>query len=204
MKKIISLLFLMHALVVSPLSIGSVDLPVMEGVGGDFTAKSTLGHPLSTESLRGKVVLLFFGYTNCPDVCPLTLSRVTGLMDQLEQYQSDIEVLFVTLDPEYDTTDHLRDYLKNFDSRYIGISGTREEIDRIVSLFKARYTRKAEQQITTQFNRYEKNSDSFFIYSHSQNIYLLDKQGRVRSLFYVGTPVKEVRKNIIDLINEGN
>lgn len=202
MKRTVQVLILLHALIGSPLYASQFNLPVMEGVGGDFTAKSSLGRPISTESLRGKVVLLFFGYTNCPDVCPLTLSRVTNLMAQLEEYQSNIQVLFITLDPEYDTTDHLREYLKNFDTRFVGISDTRKKIDEIVSLYKARYTRKAEQQITTQFNRYEKTSETFYIYSHSQNIYLLDKQGRVRSLFYVGTPFEEVRKNIIGLINE--
>lgn len=180
------------------------ELPILEGIGGNFTAQGSTGTPVSLKDFENKAVLLFFGYTNCPDVCPVTLSHITALMRSLGVAEKQGQVLFVTLDPEADTPAYLNGYLKHFHPDYIGLSGTRDEIDRIVDLFKARYERKVERQVTTRFNRYKSHSDEFYVYSHSQQIYLLDPQGNTRALFYTGTPIDEMREGVLQLLAEAD
>lgn len=177
-------------------------LPVIEGVGGPFSGQGSTGQRISLADFRGKLVVLFFGYTNCPDVCPVTFSYINQLMKSIGEEINQVQVLFVTVDPELDTPEHLRDYLGYFHQNYIGVSGTRAEIDRIITSFKARYERKLDRQVTTRYNRIKSHTEDSYIYSHSQQIYLLDQQGRTRALFYVGTPIEEVRDKIRQLIAE--
>lgn len=180
----------------------SEQLPVIENVGGSFNAQGSTGRKISLEDFHGKVVLLFFGYTNCPDVCPVTFSLVNMLVQSLEKAANQVQVLFVTVDPESDTPEHLHNYLTNFPPNFVGVSGTRAEIDHIVTTFKASYNRKLEQQVTTRYNRFKSHTENFYIYSHSQQMYLLDRQGRTRALFYAGTPLKVMRDNMLQLIAE--
>lgn len=177
-------------------------LPVIEGVGGPFSAQGSTGQRISLADFRGKLVLLFFGYTNCPDICPATFAHINQLMRSMGKAVDQVQVLFVTVDPESDTPEHLRDYLAYFHPNFTGVSGTRAEIDHILTSFKARYERKLDRQVTTRYNRFKSNSENFYIYSHSQQIYLLDRQGRTRALFYIGTPTEVMHNNILRLIAE--
>lgn len=177
-------------------------LPVHDGVGGEFSAPSSLGRIVSSTEFRGKVVLLFFGYTSCQDVCPATLAHLKTLTTKLADAADDVQVLLVTIDPEVDTADNLRKYLARFDSRFIGITGTREETDRIAQLFMAKHKASHGVKVTTLHNRHEAFTDSAYLYSHSQQIYLLDKQGRTRAYFFTGSPVGEMAAAVLELLRE--
>ncbi len=98
-------------------------LPIHDGVGGEFAAQSSLGRGVSLSEFRGKVVLLFFGYTSCQDICPTTLAHLKSLVKRIGTAAKDVQVLFVTVDPKNDTVEHLREYLAQFDSRFIGLTG---------------------------------------------------------------------------------
>ncbi len=175
------------------------DMPIYDDIGGDFVAQGSNGKKVSLSQQKGKVVLLFFGYTNCPDACPVTLAYITKALAPLGDIEKQVQVLFVTVDPELDTAIHLNSYLKHFNSSYLGITGTRDEVDNIAGLFKARYERKSEHEVTTSYNRHKSNSETFHVYAHSQQIYLIDKEGNTRGLFFTGAPMSELQTSIRQL-----
>jgi protein SCO1/2 len=180
------------------------ELPIHDGVGGEFSAPSSLGRDVSLSEYRGKPVLLFFGYTSCQDVCPVTLAHLKSLMKQLGPASENVQVLLVTVDPETDTADHLREYLARFDPRFVGITGEPEQTARIEKLFMAKHDRSHGMKLSTQYNRSKPLADHAYLYSHSQQIYLLDKAGRTRALFFSGSPLDEMGKAVLALLNEGS
>ena len=177
-------------------------LPVHDHVGGAFSAPSSLGREASLSEFRDKVVLLFFGYTSCQDVCPATLAHLRSLVRDLGEASEDVQVLFVTVDPENDSADHLRQYLARFDSRFVGLTGTREEIDHIANLFMVKHEQSHGVEVSNEYNRNETFTDRSYLYSHSQQIYLLDKAGRTRALFFTGSPLEEMQEAVIALLKE--
>ncbi|MCP5055470.1 MAG: SCO family protein [bacterium] len=177
-------------------------LAVHDGVGGEFSAPSSLGRDVTLSEFRGKSVLLFFGYTSCQDVCPATLSHLHTLMKRLGAGADDVQVLLATVDPENDTPEHLRAYLAQFDSRFIGLTGTREQADALAKLFMVDHSRSHGVELSNEHNRTHTPVKSAYLYSHSQQIYLLDKQGRTRALFFTGSPLEEMQAAVLALLEE--
>lgn len=177
-------------------------LPVYDDVGGEFSASSSLGRAVSLSEYHDKVVLLFFGYTSCQDVCPATLAHLQALVRKLAEASDRVQVLFATIDPENDTPDHLAQYLAVFDPRFVGLTGTREEMDRIADLFMVKRERSHGVEVSNEYNRRKTFSDHSYLYSHSQQIYLLDKRGRTRALFFTGSPLEEMQEDVIALLDE--
>ena len=111
--------------------------------GGDFTLRSAEG-PVSLDDHRGKVVLLFFGYTSCPDICPLSLLRIGNCLSSLEEEQAArVSALFITLDPERDTVERMDQYAGFFHPGIIGLTGRAEEIDDVTTRYGIAWERKA-------------------------------------------------------------
>jgi protein SCO1/2 len=177
-------------------------LPIHDGVGGEFSAPSSLGREVSLSEFRDKVVLLFFGYTSCQDVCPATLAHLQSLVRGLGEASDGVQVLFVTVDPENDTADHLKQYLARFDPRFVGVTGRPEEIDRIASLFMVKHDRSHGVEVSNEYNRGKTFTDHSYLYAHSQQIYLLDKSGRTRALFFTGSPLGEMQEAVTALLSE--
>jgi protein SCO1/2 len=178
------------------------NLPIHDGVGGEFIAQSSLGREVRLSEFKGKVVFLFFGYTSCQDICPATLAHLKSVMRSLGSSAKDVQVLLVTIDPENDTADHLRQYLARFDDHFIGITGTRKETDHIAMLFMAEQHQSHGVKVTTKHNRSKPFTDSAYLYSHSQQIYRLDKAGRTRAYFFAGSPVAEMEEAALALLEE--
>ena len=110
--------------------------------GGEFSLSSAEG-PLNLSDLRGKVVMLFFGYTSCPDICPLSLARIGACLSSLETEQAQhVSALFITLDPERDTVERMRQYAGFFHPKIIGLTGGVKEIDAVTGRFGVAYERK--------------------------------------------------------------
>ena len=146
-------------------------LPVIDSLGGDISLPSTLGRDVSLSELEGKLVLLNFGYTTCPDVCPAALSRMREVLKAVDPQAEQLQLVFITIDPERDTLDKLRDYLAYFDPSFIGLGGSTEQISQAAALFKV------------YFEKEMMASDIVYGFAHSDQIYLLDRQGRVRATF---------------------
>jgi protein SCO1/2 len=147
------------------------ELPIIDSLGGDFSLPSTLGRDVSLSDLEGKLVLLNFGYTTCPDVCPAALSRMREVLKAVDPQAEQLQLVFITIDPERDTVDKLRDYLAYFDPSFIGMGGNTEHISQAAALFKV------------YFEKEMMASDIAYGFAHSDQIYLLDRQGRVRATF---------------------
>lgn len=115
-----------------------------------FTLTNQYGEKFSLESVRGKVILLYFGYTNCPDVCPLVMSKYAYVLKNLTPEERErVALIFVTVDPDRDTPEVMRKYVKLFDEeeRIIALTGSKEELNKVWSSygFKPVYTEKDEQ-----------------------------------------------------------
>jgi protein SCO1/2 len=151
---------------------------------------------------EGKVVLLFFGYTSCQDVCPATLSHLSALMKRLGPASDGVQVLLATIDPENDTAEHLAEYLARFDDRFIGLTGERSQTDGIAKLYMVKHDPSHGMKVTTEHNRSRAFADSAYLYAHSQQIYLVDKRGRTRAFFFAGSPLEEMQEAVMSLLDE--
>ena len=120
------------------------------------------------EDFRGKAVVLFFGFTHCPDVCPTTLAELSQAMKQLEADAERVQVLFVTVDPERDTREALAKYVTAFDPRFLGLYGDAAATQRVAKEFKIYYEKRT-------------TGESYSV-DHSGQSYVLDPQGRLRLL----------------------
>jgi protein SCO1/2 len=118
------------------------------------------------------------------------------------QAADGVQVLLVTVDPENDTAEHLAEYLARFHPGFVGLTGKREEMDRVAKLFMVKHHRSHGMEVTTQYNRSKTFTEKAYLVSHSQQIYLLDKVGRTRALFFAGSPVGEMQEAILALLHE--
>tara|TARA_B100000676_G_scaffold9381_1_gene8603 strand:+ start:88 stop:672 length:585 start_codon:yes stop_codon:yes gene_type:complete len=96
--------------------------------GSDFSLKDMNNNTITQESFDGPLTAIFFGFTNCPDVCPMTLNKMDIVLDKLENKKKDVKVFFISVDPEKDTPEVIKNYLSNFDNKFIGITGDPEKI----------------------------------------------------------------------------
>ena len=136
------------------------------GRGFELTAHD--GKPRTLEDFRGKVVVMFFGYTQCPDVCPTTLAELSQVMKDLGADASRVQVLFVTVDPERDTTELLSRYVPAFNPTFLGLTGDAQAIARTAKEFKVIYQKQPGP-----------NPGSYSM-DHSAGTFIFDPQGRLR------------------------
>lgn len=146
------------------------------------------GKQRTLEDFKGKVVVLFFGYTHCPDVCPTTMSDLAQAMKMLGPKSDEVQVLFVTVDPERDTQQVLADYVPSFDSRFIGLYGTPEQMAETAKNFKIFYSKQASA------------GKSDYTIDHSAGVYVFDKQGHVRIYIKYGEKPQEIASDLKTLL----
>jgi protein SCO1/2 len=154
----------------------------------DFTLMEDNGKIFHLRDHRGEVVLLFFGYTSCPDVCPLTLAKLGRVRTLLGPAGKKVLTVFVTVDPQRDTSARLKEYLGYFDAHAVGLTGTKEQIDEVVRAYKASY-----QRVPT-------DSALGYIINHTNIVYLIDRQGKVRYLFHQDDSPKKMAEVIREYI----
>jgi len=152
--------------------------------GRDFQLADHTGKPRSLADFRGKVVVMFFGYTHCPDVCPTTLGEMAQVMKRLGPDADRVQVLFVTLDPERDTPELLAQYVPAFDPRFLGLYGDEATTRKTAADFKVFYQKQAG------------TGDKSYTLDHSANTYVFDPQGRLRLLFGYGADVEQIVHDI--------
>jgi protein SCO1/2 len=159
-------------------------------VGGDFVVE-TKDKDLALKDLRGKVVILYFGYTLCPDICPTSLSLLTQALNQMsEEELSGLQSLFVSVDPERDNTTRLATYTKYFHPNIIGATAEKDVIDRITQQYGAAY------QIV------DNDSAAGYLVDHSSYTYLIDKKGKLRYSLPHGTAPDKILKHVRELLSE--
>ncbi|MGE3643954.1 MAG: SCO family protein [Beijerinckiaceae bacterium] len=143
-------------------------------IGGAFALEDHNGKLVSNKDFAGRPYLVFFGFTNCPDVCPTTLFEVSEIFRKLGP-DKKIRALFVTVDPERDTAVKLKDYLSSFDKRIVGLTGSRAAIDQAIKTFRV-YARKVP------------GKDGEYTMDHSAVVYLMDRRGQFANAFNTKQP----------------
>ena len=147
--------------------------------GRGFQLSDHNGRPRSLSDFNGKVVLLFFGYTNCPGPCPTALAEMAQVLKELGPDGKRVQVLFVTVDPERDTPQRLATYLRSFDPSFLGLTGSKDELDKATKGFKVHY--QAQKEDGDGHSGHGTHND--YMVDHSTGIYALDKSGDVRLYF---------------------
>jgi protein SCO1 len=137
-----------------------------EGSKLTFALTATDGTAVADQTYRGKWLIVYFGYTYCPDVCPTTLMEIAGALNALGPRADMVQGLFITVDPQRDTAVVLNDYLKSFDPRFVGLTGTHAQIAAAARAFHVFYER-------------NDTNDGSYLFDHSAYIYLVDPDGRL-------------------------
>ncbi len=137
--------------------------------------QGTDGQPIDLARFRGKAVLVAFGFSNCGEVCPITLATLAGARKKLGADASNVQVIYVTVDPERDTEAHMKKYLASFDPTFIGGVGTRAQID-------------AAQKNWGISSSKNVSPDGSYTIGHSSSIYLIDRKGGLRAVMPYGHP----------------
>jgi protein SCO1/2 len=151
----------------------------------EFTLRTDEGKPFRLRDWRGNVILLYFGYTSCPDVCPTTLAEFAEVKRQLGPAAERLRVAFVTVDPERDTPKRLRTYTRAFDSTFLGLTGKR---DALASVWKA-------YGIYVRSHRIPGSSAGYMV-DHSATTLVIDADGRLRLAISFGTPLPDIRHDL--------
>jgi protein SCO1/2 len=158
--------------------------------GGDFTLDSAQG-PVALKDLRGKVVLMYFGYASCPDVCPTALATAAQAVAALDPSElAQVRMLFVSVDPERDTPEKLKDYAAYFHPSLTGVTGTAEQLDEVVARYGASY------------KKGEKKEDGSYAVDHSSFTYVIGQNGKLAASLPHGTAAKDVLAEVRKLLAE--
>lgn len=154
--------------------------------GGDFSLTAHNGKILNTEKLRGQVVVLFFGYTHCPDICAPTLAKLATVMGRLGPEAKDVQVLFVTVDPRHDNVRQLADFVPKFHPSFLGLTGLREQIELVAK----------DHKVAFGANKDGKRVD------HFGGVMLKDRQGKMRVLLRAQATPEDVEHDLRRLLKE--
>jgi protein SCO1/2 len=191
MKKLFIFAFLLMLTACNPAK-ESVSFKATDITGADFSKTLTLtdhnGKLRSMSDFAGKVVVLFFGYTHCPDVCPTTMSDLKQTMKLLGEKSDEVQVLFVTVDPERDTQEVLAKFVPSFDKRFIGMRGNAEETADTLKNFKIFYA------------KVPGKSANDYTVDHSAGMYVFDKSGKIRLYMGYGQKPVEMVSDIKQLL----
>ncbi len=167
----------------------AIDLTGSKEYGQDFSMPDQHGQRRSMADFKGKVVLVFFGFTQCPDVCPTTLGDLAAVKQKLGAKGDKLQVIFASVDPARDTPEILQAYLANFDPSFLALRGSDEETAKMAKDFKVYY------------KRVEGQTPGSYTMDHTAGDYIFDPEGRLRLYSRYGTPVDTLAKDIEQLID---
>ncbi len=140
---------------------------VYEREAPEFTLTDQDGSKVSLSDFKDKFVLIFFGYTHCPDICPMTMSVMNNVVDQLGDQAEQVQVIFVTIDPERDTQEKLKSYVPYYNENFIGLTGTPQEIDKVADDYNIFYSKE------------EVESSSEYLMGHNSSVLLITPDGEI-------------------------
>ncbi len=155
----------------------------------EFNLTTHSGTRVRLSDFRGRIVLLYFGYTYCPGICPTTLTQVNQALKALDpQKAARVQVMMVSVDPERDTPERLRTYLAHFNPVFLGLTGTPQEVAAVTARYGIYY------------KKGEKVASGGYIVDHTSMVIVVDQAGLTRLLFPFGTPVKDMSSDLDHLL----
>ena len=157
----------------------------------DFSLTQANGENFTLSAQKENVVLLFFGYTYCPDVCPTTLADLAQAMKRLGRQSERVRVVFISVDPQRDTPERAQSYAAAFDPSFIGLSGTEADLQPVWNAYGVyRLVRDSESR------------GSDYLVDHSARVYLIDGKGNLRLTYSFGTPVEDLENDLRLILRE--
>ena len=161
-------------------------------VGGPFTLTDHNGSKITEKSFPGKFLLITFGYTFCPDVCPTGLARITAALDRLGKTADLVQPLFISVDPDRDTPEALSTYVTHFHPKMVGLTGNRDEIDSVTKTYRVL------RRVVTQ------DDASEYLLNHTTFFYLIAPSGKIARIFRHATSVDALAEAIsVELAEKG-
>lgn len=152
----------------------------------NFSLVNSDNKPFNLSDIRGKKALLFFGYLSCPDVCPTTLARLSKTIKLMGAASSNLEIIFISVDPGKDKPEKIKEYLSYFKFKSIGLTGSKEQIDEVVKRYGAVY-------------EHVPSFGGDYTVDHTDYVYLIDEQGYTRKLFHHEDSAQAIADYIIQL-----
>ena len=158
-------------------------------VGGPFSLVGADGKTVTDRDFRGRYMLVFFGFTHCPDICPAELQVIAQALDRLGDKAKKVVPIFITLDPERDTPQAMAEYVKSFGPNFVGLTGSPEAIAATAKAYRVAYAK-------------VENNDSASDYSvdHAALVYLMDPEGRYVTHFSYGTSADEMAEKLKNIL----
>lgn len=150
----------------------------------DFTLQAAGGRTVSLSDFRGKYVLLYFGYTFCPDVCPASLGNLAAALRQLGKKADEVQVIMISVDPQRDTPEKMAEYVAHFHPSFIGLSGDEREIARVAALYGVFYEKQ------------EVESGAEYLVNHTATIMAIDREGRLKLIWPFGVTPGEIASDL--------
>lgn len=158
----------------------------------DFALTDQSGQPFRLSEQGGKVVTIFFGFTNCPDICPTSLADMAAVREKLGSDAENLEVLFITVDPERDTAERLGRYMQMFDPSFTALTGSRADLEQVFKDYGV-----------TAIKRELPDSALGYTMDHSAFTYVIDAAGNLRLLFSHGASIDDMTSDLRYLLQEG-
>lgn len=158
-------------------------------IGGPFALTNHLGERVTDQNFRGKYMLVSFGYTSCPDICPAELQLMANTMEELGEKSEEIVPIFVTVDPARDTVERVRDYVTNFHPKMVGLTGSEDDIQAAAKTYRVFYAKGDDAA-----------SNPNYLVDHSTFIYLMNQQGEYVTHFPYGITSEEMASKIGTII----
>lgn len=169
---------------------GPIPAPSFANVGGPFTLTDQTGREVTDADYRGRYLLVYFGYTYCPDVCPTELGKIVQALGQMpEEVAAQVTPVLVTIDPERDTPEALAQYVALFDPRVVGLTGTPEQIAAVADEYNVYYSRVEDEEDPTRYAM-----------DHSVYTYLVGPDGAVRNVFTNGQTAEQMARAVADAV----
>lgn len=149
-------------------------------IGGNFELIDHHGNIFNSERLKGKLSLVYFGFTYCPDICPTTLRKLSTVIETLSKYNISINPVFITVDPTRDTISVLKEYIGHFNPNFTALTGNEGQIRKVADLFKVYYA-KAQESVNHSY-----------MLDHSSFVYLLDKRSKYLKHFSMSDSAEQI------------
>jgi len=165
----------------------SNELPILD-FGGDFTLVDHNGLTAKLSDYQGKVVVMSFGFTSCPDICPVTLNQLKHLMSKLGDQSVDLQNLFISIDPKRDTPSVLKEYMGYFDPTFIGLTGKLDEIKNV------------SRKYHSSFKKHDLKLKEKYVFGHTVSVFLIDKKGQLRGHYKIESEFERLLKDVEALV----